>query len=128
MMPIGTKVAPKSVFIGAESRAQAAILASPTTSQGLQMIDQIELHHFDDGSLGIGFLLPRTMIVVVPSVVSDLLAAVLHNVSSTSVSLEKIKNGSHKGRWDLIIFGNTFRMDECDVCALRSKLMKRYSH
>lgn len=78
--------------------------------------------------LGIGFVVHKTMVVVISSAVSDLTKSVFEGVSTKRVSLEKIDYGRHGGRWALKIFGQTFLLDECDVVALKSELAKIFTH
>lgn len=93
-----------------------------------KMVNQVRLQLLENGSLGIGFLLARKMIVIVPSMIPDILSAVISGTSSTSVSLDQIQHDQNKSRWDLKICGIIFRLDQCDVDALRTELTKLFAH
>lgn len=92
------------------------------------MISPILTRVFENGALGIGFVLHKTMVVVLPSAVSDLLTSVFDGVPTERVSLDKIDRGPHEGRWALKVFGQTFLMDESDVVALKIELVKTFTH
>ena len=92
------------------------------------MVYQVRVFRLPNGALAIAFLLARTVIAVVPSAVKDLVDAVLGGVSGDRASLDQILSGPHKGRWTLTILGSVFRMDECDVIALRAELGREFSH
>ncbi|WP_223963155.1 hypothetical protein [Paraburkholderia sabiae] len=92
------------------------------------MISPIMVCPLENGAVGIGFVVHKTMVVVIPSAVPDLTKSVFEGVSTKRVSLEKIDDGCHDSRWALKIFGQTFLLDECDVVALKRELAKIFTH